>query len=1224
MNDLRCFISYSSKDREIAEAAHRRLEHNGFVVWRDKTRLQIGANWSRDIALGLANSDVVCLLWSQHSGASNWVRHEWLTAYALEKFIIILLLPDAPDLPPPLFNLQGVTLRDAAEAVESVDAIRNCIDDLRTLKVTRDYAHLPPNSYIPFRPNPNFAGRLQDLMDLYVQLMGQLHKVGINQLGTVGMGGVGKTQLAVEFAYRFSFGFESVYWIQAANSDSWLNDFVELARDRLGLRISDSTDVDANRKYLIALQTYCQQHPQMLLIMDNVADPLLLSSERPFWGIGFTPLTLGCNVLFTTRKHFQLPGIAAHHVDVLTAEAAYDLLTSHRTPADAAEEEYARAICSAVGNLPLALVLAGAFLRKYHSVSFADYQEELVKNRLTVIDTTEVTVDELATRHEAAVETTLRTQWDLITDQSSRQLFQLAALFPESAIIPRGRLGVLAAIGEGQSKIDRPLEKALNILHELSLLERLEEQQSVRLHPLVREFSARTIAETEKPAFCKWAAENVLACYNNPFRLEQENASRGIHQLIGDTNLAIALSKHERTTNSQLKILNRLLDREGHNLKKIDHSSNLGASFFQQLQHRAVCMGMVDQAQIYLDAGCAVGTLHLQTIERCGVEESARIRSFAGHSELITALDWSRDGMRALIGCKSGSLTLWDIEAGQALRTLEGHSLRINKVALSNDGRRGVSVSEDKYATLRMITERKIPSPSGETTLIFWDLERGRPLHTFEGRYCSIPAACISGDGLLALTTAYESPQKYSLILWDVQSGEPVGKLNGHTKEAGALCFSFDGRHALSGSAQELIFWDVVGRRPILMIPGSAFVSVALSENCELAMGVDDHIPMLVDLTTGQRLRQHLLTNHSSRLGKGINAGCMSIDGQLVITGGNDRDAFVWEVKTETLLHVFQEHQDAITAMSLGTDGRTILSGSANGELILWDALGGTPHGENLYRSHSNRINAISMTPDGGRILMSQDWGTRVWEPGRGRDHQVGVGTYRDACISADGKRMMAICDDTIVFWYPGSFFRGDYRKDDHADSISMSWDGLRGVSCNASELRVWDLTVPGPIQKWRNDWHGITSLSVNSEARGTAAAARGDTLVLIDLETGAIVRVLQGDGDQLNSVRLSSCGKFAVSGGDFGTVRLWDVETGQVIHRLTGHDAAVNCVGLDTEHRYLVSGSADSTIILWSMNDGGVITRLFTKRVVTCLATAGKRMAFGDDSGGVHCLKIN
>ena len=86
MNKPRVFISYSSKDVDKAEVIHQKLEAAGLNVWRDKTRLVKVVDWSREIAESLAyRADVVCLLWSKNAETSKFVKHEWLTARALEK-----------------------------------------------------------------------------------------------------------------------------------------------------------------------------------------------------------------------------------------------------------------------------------------------------------------------------------------------------------------------------------------------------------------------------------------------------------------------------------------------------------------------------------------------------------------------------------------------------------------------------------------------------------------------------------------------------------------------------------------------------------------------------------------------------------------------------------------------------------------------------------------------------------------------------------------------------------------------------------------------------------------------------------------------------------------------------------------------------------------------------------------------------------------------------------
>jgi hypothetical protein len=108
----------------------------------------------------------------------------------------------------------------------------------------------------------------------------------------------------------------------------------------------------------------------MLIIIDNVNEPDSLNKEDILFpnnpSASYNLLTLGCNILFTTRKNFELSaaGVIRHHLNVLLPSSSYDLLTKYCKPSSEQEKEYARTICSRVGYLPLALVLVQASLKK--------------------------------------------------------------------------------------------------------------------------------------------------------------------------------------------------------------------------------------------------------------------------------------------------------------------------------------------------------------------------------------------------------------------------------------------------------------------------------------------------------------------------------------------------------------------------------------------------------------------------------------------------------------------------------------------------------------------------------------------------------------------------------------------------------------------------------------------------------------------------------------------
>ena len=110
-------------------------------------------------------------------------------------------------------------------------------------------------------------------------------------------------------------------------------------------------------------------------------------------------------MLFTTRRDFKnsLPNTIQHNLEMLLPDAAYKLLTRYRKPDSKKEEEYARMICNSIGNLPLAIVLIGSYLRKYSDVSIKEYHDEYIKSKLSSIDLDQISRYELAPRHEVAI-----------------------------------------------------------------------------------------------------------------------------------------------------------------------------------------------------------------------------------------------------------------------------------------------------------------------------------------------------------------------------------------------------------------------------------------------------------------------------------------------------------------------------------------------------------------------------------------------------------------------------------------------------------------------------------------------------------------------------------------------------------------------------------------------------------------------------------------------------
>src|SRR5262249_29494178 len=260
-------------------------------------------------------------------------------------------------------------------------------------------------------------------------------------------GGIGKTQLAVEYLHRHREDYlDGLFWIDAAGALA--DGFARLAADpRLHWAGGDQPRDEQIRAAFAELN----RRPRALLVLDNLPDPAALAIHLTPECV---PEDLGCRLLFTTRR-YDLGRFAGVEVTVLPEEPALRLLLRHpsrRAVLDPShsEHEHARAIARMLGRLPLALELAGAYLGKFSGeVTLEGYREGLrADGALATLDADAAELSEADLRrvHDPAVAATIGEQWAALGDESARLLLRVASLFPESSAVPIARLGLLAGL----------------------------------------------------------------------------------------------------------------------------------------------------------------------------------------------------------------------------------------------------------------------------------------------------------------------------------------------------------------------------------------------------------------------------------------------------------------------------------------------------------------------------------------------------------------------------------------------------------------------------------------------------------------------------------------------------------------------------------------------------------------------------------------------------------
>jgi tetratricopeptide (TPR) repeat protein len=366
------------------------------------------------------------------------------------------------------------------------------------LDVVPDPAPLPAGSRMLFSRNPLFVGRYADLLAIARAIKGG-ETAAIGPIGTAaatGMGGIGKTQLAIEFVHRYGQYFAGgVFWLSFADAKVVPTEIAACGGvGYMSLR-PDFSSLPLNDQVQAVLAAWQSPLPR-LLVFDNCEDEALLAKWRPATG--------GCYVLVTSRRaHWDTAlGVHAHALDVLRRDESVALLRKHR-PDATGDDNILADIAGELGDLPLALHLAGNYLARYrHIVTPTGYLAQLrhliARDGAGFLNHPSLQAGSISpTGHMQQVARTFELSDGKLDasdpiDKLALALLARAAYFAPGEPIPRDLL--LATLWQSRTHSTDPIwvEDAIARLAELGLVD-MGADGSLRLHRLVAAFvQART------------------------------------------------------------------------------------------------------------------------------------------------------------------------------------------------------------------------------------------------------------------------------------------------------------------------------------------------------------------------------------------------------------------------------------------------------------------------------------------------------------------------------------------------------------------------------------------------------------------------------------------------------------------------------------------------------------------------------------------------------------
>ncbi len=356
---------------------------------------------------------------------------------------------------------------------------------------------LPLGSYLPLAPNPLFTGREAELQQLAEALLADNRSAVIHPQALIGMGGLGKTQLAVQFAWTYGYRFAGVHWVSAylpEKGHSTAEDAIKnsIANCGKAMNLQPWPENDLERQVEMTIAEWKQSGPR-LVILDNLED--LQATSTWIARLRHTNIRL----LITSRQMDWPPALGLYTLPLKTFTPQESLAFLRRYLDESrAHEEELLALHERFGGLPLPLDLAAAYLHHVKGLSVKDYLQQLNLEHPSLKNWRAAYPN--ATRHDKDVAATFALSWQRVESEAARKLFLLAGYCPPNEPLRQDVLQEAAELDEAT------YSEALDLLQGLSLL-----QPGPSLHPLLADFAR--LQDADQQALFRYARSLAARSY---------------------------------------------------------------------------------------------------------------------------------------------------------------------------------------------------------------------------------------------------------------------------------------------------------------------------------------------------------------------------------------------------------------------------------------------------------------------------------------------------------------------------------------------------------------------------------------------------------------------------------------------------------------------------------------------------------------------------------------
>jgi WD40 repeat protein len=562
-----------------------------------------------------------------------------------------------------------------------------------------------------------------------------------------------------------------------------------------------------------------------------------------------------------------------------------------------------------------------------------------------------------------------------------------------------------------------------------------------------------------------------------------------------------------------------------------------------------------------LYAGCSDKALRIVELQTGMIK-----RTIDDGGNVMILVGVSSDGRHLLTQRPDGTLKLWDMNTGMAMKLLAGaHRPGNCRPTMSGDAR--MIATEGAHGTVRL-----------------WDLGMGKELRAFEGHGHPLLSLQFSGDDRYIFTGTREGV----IGQWDRVSGECVKRFEG---PAGVILFSRDGRVAFMADRERSLLYHMADEK-VLWSSRSFLTSPARN------LSMSENGLWLLTAEPGERggqlwsTRQGRLARTLDTEGRLISAFLLGSDGSTAFIA-DDNIVRVWKIEPDNF-----SRQCTFAFSSVNESHVHEVSSLRYRKLIeSVQRLIDDTHWEEalVMMSEARKAHDYECTAGVRDLWLQLCRRCRkkgIYSLGISRLLQ-GKGGIINARLSHDGALMASVhADYTVKLWDAES---GENRQTFKSDrgfvvSLTISRDRKKiALGHSSGEITLIDLDLKERQCILRGHENKVNALSVSPDNRFLVSGSSDGRVKIWDLRSGLELRNFEEHQDYVLDVAWSPDSSRIFSASRDSTIRVWALPAGTCIKTLKEHTNPVVVMAVSADGKKLLSGGYDKCLICWDIESGKI-----------------------------------